>query len=437
MGIPAPSSRLFSTAYTQSPAAEAPQTPARSTGSLGPRRRRLCAPTSPIRALGPTASWATGPGGCPPAPRARRSPRYRGSRRSEDHVEPIRPAADLHESRWPSTSSRVADRDEQSWYAGWCATADRLVQAGDASAEGGHGVSARESYLRACVCYSAAYHPLFGAPVDPRLLEAFGWQRAVFDKAAALMDPPGERLAIGFEGAQLPAYFFRVPGAGAPRPLLVVTSGYDSTIYESFFAQVVPALRRGYHCLVFDGPGQGAVLFEQGVPIRADWEVVVGAVIDAVIDRQGVDPDRIALTGWSLAGHLALRGASGEPRLAACIADPGLLSIATGMVGRLRAAGIPEDVMERYPDIPDDVLAPMAEAFHGDRALRWAVEQRGFWVHGVDTLGEYLRATAPFDLEGRLANISCPAAVTAAQDDPLARSAEQVYDALPGTKALL
>jgi hypothetical protein len=27
--------------------------------------------------------------------------------------------------------------------------------------------------------------------------------------------------------------------------------------------------------------------------------------------------------------------------------------------------------------------------------------------------------------------------VTAAQDDPLARSAEQVYDALPGTKALL
>src|SRR3954471_15938108 len=253
MGIPAPSSRLFSTAYTQSPAAEAPQTPARSTGSLGPRRRRLCAPTSPIRALGPTASWATGPGGCPPAPRARRSPRYRGSRRSEDHVEPIRPAADLHESRWPSTSSRVADRDEQSWYAGWCATADRLVQAGDASAEGGHGVSARESYLRACVCYSAAYHPLFGAPVDPRLLEAFGWQRAVFDKAAALMDPPGERLAIGFEGAQLPAYFFRVPGAGAPGPLLVITSGYDSTIYESFFAQVVPALRRGYHCLVSMG----------------------------------------------------------------------------------------------------------------------------------------------------------------------------------------
>ena len=336
-----------------------------------------------------------------------------------------------------ATCAGIVDGDEESWYTAWSATADRLVQEGDASAQGGHAVSARESYLRACVCYSAAYHPLFGAPVDPRLLEAFRRQRAAFEKAAALIEPPGERLAIGFEGAELPAYLFRAPGAAAPRPLLIATNGYDATIYEMFLGQAVPALRRGYHCLIFDGPGQGAVLYEQGIPIRADWEAVVGAVIDAVVDREDVDPDRIALTGWSLGGHLALRAASGEPRLAACVADPGLLSIAAGVVGRLRAAGVPEDVIERYPDIPDATLAPMAEAIHADRAQRWAVEQRGFWVHGVDTLAGYLRATAPFDLQGRLAGIGCPTAVTAAEDDPLSRSAQQVYDALPGVKALL
>jgi len=336
-----------------------------------------------------------------------------------------------------ATCAGIVDGDEESWYSAWSATADRLVQEGDASAQGGHAVSARESYLRACVCYSAAYHPLFGAPVDPRLLEAFRRQRAAFEKAAALIEPPGERLAIGFEGAELPAYLFRAPGAAAPRPLLIATNGYDATIYEMFLGQAVPALRRGYHCLIFDGPGQGAVLYEQGIPIRADWEAVVGAVIDAVVDREDVDPDRIALTGWSLGGHLALRAASGEPRIAACVADPGLLSIAAGVVGRLRAAGVPEDVIERYPDIPDATLAPMAEAIHADRAQRWAVEQRGFWVHGVDTLAGYLRATAPFDLQGRLAGIGCPTAVTAAEDDPLSRSAQQIYDALPGAKALL
>jgi pimeloyl-ACP methyl ester carboxylesterase len=336
-----------------------------------------------------------------------------------------------------ATCARIVDGDDESWYSAWCATADRLVRAGDASAGGGHGVSARESYLRACVCYSAAYHPLFGAPVDPRLLKAFRRQRDAFDKAAALIAPPGEPVEVRFEGAELPAYLFRAPGTGAPRPLLIATNGYDATIYEMFLGQAVPALRRGYHCLIFDGPGQGAVLYEQEVAIRADWEAVVAAVIDAVIDHEQIDPQRIALTGWSLGGHLALRAASGEERIAACVADPGLISISAGAIARLRAAGVPEDVIERYPDIPDVSLAPIAKAIHADRAQRWAVEQRGFWVHGVDTLADYLRAIAPFDLEGRLSGIGCPTALTAAEDDPLARSAEQVYDALPRTKTLL
>jgi alpha-beta hydrolase superfamily lysophospholipase len=75
--------------------------------------------------------------------------------------------------------------------------------------------------------------------------------------------------------------------------------------------QAVPALRRGYHCLVFDGPGQGAVLFEQGVPIRADWEAVIRAVVDAVVEREEIDAERVALTGWSLG---RLPGAAGRLR---------------------------------------------------------------------------------------------------------------------------
>jgi pimeloyl-ACP methyl ester carboxylesterase len=336
-----------------------------------------------------------------------------------------------------ATCARIVDGDDESWYTAWRATADRLVQAGDASAQRGHGVSAREAYLRACVCYSAAYHPLFGVPVDPRLLEAFRFQRTAFDKAAALLQWPGEPLEIRFEGARMPAYLFRAAEVPERRPLLVATNGYDATLYEMFLGLAVPALRRGYHCLIFDGPGQGAVLYEQGIPIRADWEAVVGTAIDAVVDREGVDRDRIALTGWSLGGHLALRAASGESRLAACVADPGLLSISAGAVARLRATGVPEDVVALYPDIPETALAPMAAAIHADRAQRWAVEQRGFWVHGVDTLADYLRATVPFDLEGRLAHIACPTALTVAEDDPLAGTAEQVYNGLAGTKVLL
>ena len=334
-----------------------------------------------------------------------------------------------------ATCARIANGNDESWFAAWRATADRLVEAGDDSATGGHRVSARESYLRASLYYALAYHPLFGSPPDARMLDAFGSQRAAFDKAAALLEPAGEALEIDFEGARLPAYLFRAEGKR--RPLLIATNGYDGTIYEMFLGQAVPALRRGYHCLVFDGPGQGAVLFEQGIPIRADWEAVVSAVVDTIVECEEIDADRIALTGWSLGGYLALRAASGEPRLAACIADPALLSIGAGAIGRLRAAGISDSVIERYPDIDDATLAPLAEAIHGDRAQRWAIERRGFWVHGVGTLGEYLKATVPFTLEGRLDAISCPTALTAAEEDPLARSVDQVYEALRCPKTLL
>ncbi|MBX9398991.1 acetylxylan esterase [Streptomyces sp. TRM72054] len=134
------------------------------------------------------------------------------------------------------------------------------------------------------------------------------------------------------------------------RPLLIATNGYDATIYDMYLGLAVPSLRRGYHCLLFDGPGQGSVLFEQGIPIRHDWETVVTSVVDQVVCMPEVDQRRIALSGWSLGGYLALRAASGEERLAAVIADPGLYSISAGAIGRLRAAGVAEDILARFPD---------------------------------------------------------------------------------------
>jgi pimeloyl-ACP methyl ester carboxylesterase len=335
-----------------------------------------------------------------------------------------------------ATIARIEDGNDDSWFAEWRETADGLVQAGDESAAGGHRVSARDSYLRATFYYCLAYHPLYGAPVDPRLVEAFASQRNAFDKAAALLEPAGEPIEIPLAGAQMPGYLFRAE-AGERRPLLIAMSGYDSTIYESYLAQAIPALRRGYHCLVFDGPGQGAMLIEQEVTIRPDWETVLRPVVDAALGFDDVDPERIALTGWSLGGYLALRAASGEPRLAACIADPALLSMAAGLPGRLAAAGVPQEAIDRYPDIDAATLAPMVEAVHSNRAQRWAIERRGLWVHGLHSVEEYLQAISEFTTEGRLGSIRCPTVLTEAENDPLARSAQQVYDALTCPKTLL
>lgn len=328
-----------------------------------------------------------------------------------------------------ASCSGVADGDDDAWYDSWSTTAERLVAVADRSVAGGHrSTAARDTYLRASRYFAIGYHPLFGAPMDERLRTGFARQSDAFAKANALLDMPGEHVEIPFEGTTLPGWFHRA-GAGA-RPLLVVTNGYDATVYETYLAQTVPALSRGWHCLIFDGPGQGRPLFEQGLHLRPDWENVLPSVLDVALARPDVDPARVALTGWSLGGYLALRAASGEHRLAACIADPALFAMDSGMIPRLRAAGVPDDAIAAYPDIPTDALGPVEQGIAASRTQRWAIIQRGFMVHGVDTLADYLKAISPFTLDGRLADIRCPTLLCAAEQDPLSASADLVAEGM-------
>jgi len=111
------------------------------------------------------------------------------------------------------------------------------------------------------------------------------------------------------------------------------------------------------------------------------------------VQRPDVDPDRIALTGWSLGGYLALRAATGEHRLAACIADPALFAVDDGMVSRLEGAGVPAAALASYPDLSAEAIAAMEVRMTSNRLQRWAIN-RGFMVHGVDSFADYVHGQA-------------------------------------------
>ncbi len=223
-----------------------------------------------------------------------------------------------------AVAKAVGDGGADAFHESWVAAGDRSVERAEAARGAGHRASARELYLRASAFYAGSLHPLFGAPVDPRLMTAFRKEVEAFDNGLALFDSPIRPRSIPFEGAAMPAYFIPAAGfAGARRPTIIFTNGYDGTIADVYFASAVAASRRGYHSLLFDGPGQGAMLFERNVPLRPDWETVINAVVDFALTLPEVDPGRLALSGWSLGGYLSPRAASGEHRLAACVADPG------------------------------------------------------------------------------------------------------------------
>jgi 2,6-dihydroxypseudooxynicotine hydrolase len=106
--------------------------------------------------------------------------------------------------------------------------------------------------------------------------------------------------------------------------------------------------KRGLATIALDGPGQGELSVRNGgVPLRFEsYHESVVAVLDYVEGLQGVPADRVAVWGQSTGGHLAIRGAAHDERIAAAV------SLGGGYDFRLEtAATTPVDVREEARDL--------------------------------------------------------------------------------------
>lgn len=87
--------------------------------------------------------------------------------------------------------------------------------------------------------------------------------------------------------------------------------------------------------LFFDCPGQQSQLFERNVFFRPDWEAVITPVVDFLCRRSDVDPAAIALYGVSQAGYWVPRAIAFEHRIAAAIADTGVVDVSQSWLRHL------------------------------------------------------------------------------------------------------
>lgn len=330
-----------------------------------------------------------------------------------------------------STAYRIEEGNFESWYEEWLKTAIRAHREAEESSKQGNKTSAREFYLRASNYYRTAEFFLHGNPEDKRILETWSLSRSTFRQALSLLDHHWEIVSIPYEDTELPGYLYLA--GNQPGPVLIVHGGYDSTAEELYFQVVTSALERGYHCLVFEGPGQGAVIREQRIPFRHDWEAAVTPVVDYLTKRPEVISDKIALMGISLGGYLAPRAAAYEHRLAACIANDGLFSFQVGAMAEALGINTSDKSDLSSPETENLIASIMAK----DTGTRWGIEN-GQFTFLATNVEELVRKTEPFTLEGVAEQIMCPVLVCEAEHDhAFAGQPERLFQSLKGSKTYM
>ena len=246
-----------------------------------------------------------------------------------------RGASDVGEAL--ATAARIEDGDAEAWVLEWVATAGAAWAAAGAATDAGRRASARAHLLRAATYYATALRLIDRSAEAGRRLELWRRQRACWDRAAALFPVPAQQLAIPYAGTTLPGYFFAAPDAapGEPRPLVVMSNGADQATSQMWALGGAAAAERGYHWMTYDGPGQQAARFEQGLLLRPDWDAVLTPVLDAMIARTDVDGARIAVIGVGEGGFWVPRALASERRPAAAVADPGVVDVSAAWTARL------------------------------------------------------------------------------------------------------
>jgi len=286
----------------------------------------------------------------------------------------------------------------EDWCKAWSARAAIHEGLGDQALKDGFKLSAGEHYTRAALCYHFGKF-LFVNDIA-QMRQAHKKAVECRNKALPLLDPPGERVAIPYDGKHLYGILRKPRGAARP-PVVVMCMGLDST-KEELHAYAEPFLARGIAILAIDGPGQGEA--EYDIPICGDYERAARAVCDWIEKGSDLDASRIAMWGVSLGGYYAPRATAYEKRIRACIALSG-----------------PFEWKEIWGGLP-------------------VLTREAFRVRShCATEAEALRNAATLTMKDAAAKIACPIFIVTGRQDRIvpASHAERLARSVPGPVELL
>ncbi len=321
-----------------------------------------------------------------------------------------------------ATTDKITNADADSWFDEWMATARRVRHIAEEAEKSGHLASARDAYLRAANYSASAFFYVLATKDPGRELATWRWHRECFDHAMRLWPTPVEHISIPYEGTHLHGYLWS--SGPERRHTIILNNGSDGPVSDMLEMGAVDALARGYHAVTFDGPGQGRALYEQKMYFRYDWEAVITPVVDFLLKRHDVDPDRIVLTGNSQGGYWVPRAAAFERRLAAIVADPGVVDVRTSWTGKLPPQML--QLLDAGEDAQfDQIMTGIEDA---SSEVRTSLDKR-IEPYGLSTLSAVLHELDKWNLTDVAGQITCPVLITNPEDEQFwPGQSQQLFD---------
>lgn len=297
--------------------------------------------------------------------------------------------------------SKIKHNDNDSWFNEWMKMGQTVMDMGDKACSEGHMVSAKEAFFRAANYFRLS--EFFLSPFDDRRKTSYSKCVECFH-AAVKLSSNIEIVEIPYEKSSLSGYFL-CADKNMRKPTVLFFGGLDSTAEELYFTAGTAFLDRGWNCLIVDGPGQGKSLRVKGIHTVYNYEKPVGSVVDYMLTRKEVDPEKIVLMAMSMGGYYAPRAAAFEHRLAACI-----------------VWGANYDLGKLWASRPDN--HPLVHHIQ--------------WVLGVNSIKEARELLKNFSLEGIGEKIKCPTFVLHGADDVQVsyKDAERLYNDMTCPKKL-
>lgn len=265
----------------------------------------------------------------------------------------------------------------------------------------GHLISAREQFLKASNSYRAAEYYIH---VNKKEHREIGLKsRSCFLEYIALTDYCSEVSFLNYDGMKLPYYFVAPDKTRKKRKTIIIISGFDGTMEESFIQSGLSALARGYNVVCFAGPGQmDTGRFNDKNYFIPDFEKPIGKLLDLLLKSELIDSSKLAILGISFGGYFASRVCCYDSRIKALVANSPIVDLKKYVLGfsAYDANDIaPEEdfCYEDIPNIPDEVMPPSLKELTSNLLLRF----------GNKSMQQTVVYLNEFNIKESMSNINC------------------------------